>query len=45
MLLSLYLQMLTPVVDDASFEFPIMAMALSGDVSEKILSQTAFVKR
>ena len=30
-----------PVVDDASFEFPIMAIALSGDVSEKILSKTA----
>ena len=30
-----------PVVDDASFEFPIIAVALSGDVSEKILSQTA----
>lgn len=30
-----------PVVDDASFEFPIIAVALSGDVSEKILTQTA----
>ena len=31
----------TPGVDEASVEFPIMARALSGDVSEKILSKTA----
>ena len=34
-----------PVVDDASFEFPIMAIALSGDVSEKKLTKTARLLR
>ena len=34
-----------PVVDDASFEFPILAIALSGDVSEKRLTKTARVLR
>ena len=29
-----------PVVDDASFQFPIMAIALTGDVSEKLLTKT-----
>ena len=34
-----------PVVDDASFEFPIMAIALSGDVSDKKLTKTARLLR
>ena len=34
-----------PVVDDASFEFPILAIAVSGNVSEKKLTKTARVLR
>jgi len=30
-----------PVVDDASFQFPIIAINISGDVSEKLLAKTA----
>ena len=33
------------MVDDASFEFPIMAVALSGDVSEKQLTKTGRMLR
>ena len=44
-IVSIPLKVEPPVVDDASFEFPILAIALSGDVSEKRLTKTARVLR